>query len=58
MLGGAGVDGAVHKAAGPTLLKACKELKVVKGQTTRCQTGSAILTKGPFGRGKFAFRKN
>ena len=58
MLGGGGVDGAVHRAAGPTLKKACLKLKVENDKTTRCRTGSAVLTKGPFGRGKFTFCKN
>ncbi len=44
MLGGGGVDGAIHKAAGPKLLEACRKVKSVNG--IRCPAGEARITPG------------
>jgi len=45
MLGGGGVDGAIHRAAGPRLRQACEAVEPVEGDV-RCPTGEARITPG------------
>ncbi|XP_062092428.1 uncharacterized protein LOC133798225 [Humulus lupulus] len=45
MLGGGGADGAIHRAAGPDLLKACYSVPEVR-PGVRCPTGEARITAG------------
>lgn len=45
LLGGSGVDGALHRAAGPRLLQACRQVPELR-PGVRCPTGEARITPG------------
>ena len=41
LLGGGGVDGAIHRAGGKAILEACQEIRNRQG---KCKTGEAVIT--------------
>jgi len=43
LMGGGGVDGAIHRAGGPTILEECKKIVAKQG---RLPTGKAVITTG------------
>ena len=51
LMGGGGVDGAIHRAGGPAILAECREIVARQG---RCETGCAVITSGGNLPAKFA----
>jgi len=43
LMGGGGVDGAIHRAGGPAILEECQQIRAMQGQ---CAPGEAVITGG------------
>ncbi len=41
LLGGSGVDGAIHRKGGPAILEACQKIRATQG---KCKVGEAVIT--------------
>jgi O-acetyl-ADP-ribose deacetylase (regulator of RNase III) len=52
LAGGGGVDGAIHRAGGPTIMR---ELDAIRKEIGRCPTGSAVVTGAGNLPAKFVF---
>jgi O-acetyl-ADP-ribose deacetylase (regulator of RNase III) len=50
LLGGGGVDGAIHRAGGPAILEECKKIRNRQGG---CAVGEAVITTGGNLKAKF-----
>ncbi|MDR1238806.1 MAG: O-acetyl-ADP-ribose deacetylase [Treponema sp.] len=48
LLGGGGVDGAIHRAAGPELLAECRNIATARRPGEACPAGEAVIT-GAYG---------
>jgi O-acetyl-ADP-ribose deacetylase (regulator of RNase III) len=44
LMGGGGVDGAIHRAAGPELLAECRQIAAARRPGEACPTGEAVMT--------------
>src|SRR6187455_2328313 len=52
LLGGGGVDGAIHRAGGPEILAACREIRATR-YPGGLPTGEAVITTGGNLRARF-----
>ena len=43
LMGGGGVDGAIHRTGGPAILEECRQIISMQ---CRCETGEAVITTG------------